>query len=763
MSFRLFHTIFFFKLSCSTEVQDLELRSPAAALFSLHRIHSYMQDQLPSSQYNYLTALQNIIMNGRSHGRRRRIQGSRSETQPTCRHFSRFGTCKYGADCKFKHAAPEANGSSRKPKAPIAMALQNQNFLVWKKLLQQGNKKARPDFETASKFFCLSLQIIDDDAVVMQETIRQLGSKNGAAYARDIVTEHMKKLEDLDSHVRVWNCLIKPLFQLVTHEKVIAASVVRGYHQTFIQDFGASIITDIMAFTAKLLEAWDKVSSDYAQMSRYEMISLSFFALTMILEQDCGGIMPELLHDSTKAISRMLSAKSAGQDEHHRLQAAQLLPNIWRQLKMDDPELRLLAALCLPHSNEQQLSTIFSDEHGPGELSKSGPRHGNDHAHIQDIHMMPEFDEIISRHLEYLPTNNPLTWHKTGIQGRLDREFRLLREDTIGQLRDAIKCELHKIQGGNQHDDCANGNQIRSFTYHQSQIIGAGFTYKDGLELKIKFPQLCSKSRLQDRRDWWSQTKRLVQGSIVCAADTDGSLLFFTVAQSTVRTGDDFIGSQGRLDLLKSDPGDKHHSGRGEGNHNPRESLSDMRDFSYVSLAMIDTNKDQVDLAIQWVLQRSCSSSRVLIEFPGVLLAGFQHTLAALQKMAIASDTPFKDYLAPENHVSVVTEPSPPQYALRKDFRFNLKSITSDGEDLFYSPTCADGAVDTSRLEFLDPTQRVALLTTLRRGLSLIQGPPGTGKSYTGEKIIRVLLDNKTSANIGPVSTLTTILNSCRF
>ncbi|KAL7788203.1 hypothetical protein V8C37DRAFT_241026, partial [Trichoderma ceciliae] len=51
----------------------------------------------------------------------------------------------------------------------------------------------------------------------------------------------------------------------------------------------------------------------------------------------------------------------------------------------------------------------------------------------------------------------------------------------------------------------------------------------------------------------------------------------------------------------------------------------------------------------------------------------------------------------------------------------------------------------------LDITQSSALLNTLSREVSLIQGPPGTGKSYTGEKIIKVLLSNKTDTSIGPI------------
>jgi hypothetical protein len=37
--------------------------------------------------------------------------------------------------------------------------------------------------------------------------------------------------------------------------------------------------------------------------------------------------------------------------------------------------------------------------------------------------------------------------HKNGVDGHLDCHFRLLREDTVGQLRDSARVELEALQG----------------------------------------------------------------------------------------------------------------------------------------------------------------------------------------------------------------------------------------------------------------------------------------------------------------------------
>jgi hypothetical protein len=51
----------------------------------------------------------------------------------------------------------------------------------------------------------------------------------------------------------------------------------------------------------------------------------------------------------------------------------------------------------------------------------------------------------------------------------------------------------------------------------------------------------------------------------------------------------------------------------------------------------------------------------------------------------------------------------------------------------------------------LDRGQCQAMVAALTREFALIQGPPGTGKSYLGVKLLQVLLDCKTEANLGPI------------
>jgi superfamily II DNA or RNA helicase len=85
-----------------------------------------------------------------------------------------------------------------------------------------------------------------------------------------------------------------------------------------------------------------------------------------------------------------------------------------------------------------------------------------------------------------------------------------------------------------------------------------------------------------------------------------------------------------------------------------------------------------------------------------------------------------------------------------------MKTISKDpGDDFGVQSTtsCNDNDV-LNQLETktsLDRGQCQALLAALTREFAFIQGPPGTGKSYLGLHVMRVLLDVKKEAKLGPI------------
>ncbi|KAK4909468.1 hypothetical protein LTR49_021747 [Elasticomyces elasticus] len=176
----------------------------------------------------------------------------------------------------------------------------------------------------------------------------------------------------------------------------------------------------------------------------------------------------------------------------------------------------------------------------PGELSDDGPRHDNDHVDIRQISILPSLQEIQSPRIEYLPLADPLEWHIGGLRGLLDRHFRLLREDTVGQLRDAAKFELERL-----HDHQGQGRKrqgARTFVYRNVAVSNLAFDSYSGMEFALSFDQpreLQGKSERQ-RHDWWDGSKRLGQEALICLLSSEGSATFFIVSPAPLRPKKDF-------------------------------------------------------------------------------------------------------------------------------------------------------------------------------------------------------------------------------
>ncbi|ERS95412.1 hypothetical protein HMPREF1624_08290 [Sporothrix schenckii ATCC 58251] len=391
----------------------------------------------------------------------------------------------------------------------------------------------------------------------------------------------------------------------------------------------------------------------------------------------------------------------------------------------------------------------------PGHLSADGPRHDNDHADITKISILPTPDEIRS-------TRN--------------REFRLLREDTVGQLRDVVRTELDNLQQ-NKDEGTAFGpgprggkDSIQYCVYENAVIIDVGFEQRSGAEFLVRFRQPANRHRQsrvkpaedsdaskKQRRDWWTfqAKKRLQPGGLVCAIDAQGSVNFFTVSDSTMRTSSDV--KRWREMDSSSDP-----------NQEIKYTLADDPQHAFVRLGFNGIEgQSQLAYGLSWFLKsrinrasagrlRDGQQLRILVEFPGILLDSFLHTLRALQSGTEKLNIPMSNLIAPEqiDVEGVNPQPkdvAPPKYAQKPGFVFDMSSLTAANETLQHSirrPLTSEEVCDKTRL---DRTQSVALLEALSRSLALVQGPPGTGKTFAGVEILKVLLHNQKKAELGPI------------
>jgi hypothetical protein len=366
----------------------------------------------------------------------------------------------------------------------------------------------------------------------------------------------------------------------------------------------------------------------------------------------------------------------------------------------------------------------------PGELSEQGPRHDNDYVNIQNISILPTLQEIQSSRNEYLPVANPRDWHFGGILGLLDRQFRLLREDTVGQIRDAAKIELERLQNPSRQTDKdgLKRQSARTHVYNNVEIISAEFDEYHGAQVAMRFaqPQANQQESAAARKEWWNNSRRLGPDTLVCLLNSQGSATFFVVAMQ----GQKPTQLQAEYDL-SSDPEHAYVVAR---------PLAQSALHSILSQALTGNSYAQLSL----------------VEFPGILLPAFEPTLKAMQRMSESLDVPFSHILAP---TSTPDNPEreihlqPPVYATKPGFRYNLSRITRGNTPLWFSPgnDIKEVAAKLAEKSTLDLGQARAVVSCLAREVGVVQGPPGTGKSYTGVQLIRVLLSNKRATNIGPI------------
>lgn len=140
-------------------------------------------------------------------------------------------------------------------------------------------------------------------------------------------------------------------------------------------------------------------------------------------------------------------------------------------------------------------------------------------------------------------------------------------------------------------------------------------------------------------------------------------------------------------------------------------------------------------------MQGLLSEKFVLVEFPGVLLAGFVHCLKQLQELSKKEEGfAFSSLIAPSTASSSPVS-SPPKYSTEGCFSFDCNVLQSAQRPekfpkLSLKPNMVikDKRYQKEFIEALrqkttlDDGQASALCENLCRGLAFTQGPPGTGK-----------------------------------
>lgn len=571
--------------------------------------------------------------------------------------------------------------------------------------------------------------MIEIDANLMQDVIRSLSGEGGLKRIQELVEQSFDTVTTA-TKTHIFTTQMLPFLQTISHPNVLASLILEqavGTIYNFVYGVNGRRTIPLLSYILDVLSAANK-----SEETTITYLERSLVVFSKILDINSTAFIQESLELLAKRFQDIFIAL-------YEFQSASLLHEACTYLERIQLRLKIGSSLptAYPTTNpiKYKPAASFLIYREP-----PGGRHDNDHSDICKIKIMPTFQEIMCPRTEYLPVKDPTQWQVAGIDGLLDQNFRLLREDTIGQLRDAIQPELQKLLSRNvPNDKDGRSHQLRTYIYRQASVVSLSFDRLSGFQFEVKFPQPPNVQNMKanKRQEWWQASKRLQIDALICLADPQGSVIFCHV-MGPEKAEHKKEGQELKPQEQRRDPG---------------RLWKDDKTAS-IFLSLVEPNNENVQQILHHYRPNHASYALSLVEFPGVLLPAFQPTLLALQNMKNTRNLPFSEFLAPTdpNMYGPIDVP-PPAYALKPDFSFNLRCLMNNNTDLELRPGQPFDVRKLQQNSSLDDAQAVALINTLQRKIGLIQGPPGTGKSFTGVAMIRVLLANKNKAraDIGPL------------
>ncbi len=380
------------------------------------------------------------------------------------------------------------------------------------------------------KFFKLGWELISkEDPETGQQIIKKLASEEGLAMIKALVDENVNGPE-LEMRLRVFKDSTLPFLQTISYPDILSSLILEvplDTIYTFLFSPNGRRATNLFKSTASALGAFVRAETTQHEDLTSIAVTASLAVLEKILElNQTAQVVPEF----TSIVNDLLSSIPE-----------ELLHAGSRSLARVRQRLGLGAAIPLskgrPVKQKSPRPVFEVGQDLPGALSELGPRHDNDHADIFDIKILPTTEEIQSSRLEYLPLSDPTKHHLPGQAGLLDRQFRLLREDTVGQLRDAVQIECRRL---NKHPNAQpptkrQNNGIRNIIYDNVALLRQEFDRKKGLQVVAEFdqPSALAKKGAKEREEWWKNSKQLQVDAFVCLVSSTGRAVFFSICDPT--------------------------------------------------------------------------------------------------------------------------------------------------------------------------------------------------------------------------------------
>ncbi|PPJ57707.1 hypothetical protein CBER1_00183 [Cercospora berteroae] len=593
-----------------------------------------------------------------------------------CNFFGAGQNCRFGDKCKYKHEQPTTSGALSDRTGPEQLSSAGSSgtrgdavgrsdannppeiadlLNRWRFCLPEDRRKNRPLGENELETFLTStLKLVESSADNMQLVISKLGEERGLIRVRQIIDWDFDKMNDdkLDNYITT---LLLPYFRVLSHKAVVQSMVVETQHTALLNAlYGINGARGANVFAALV--------RGLSVRNNSEDVETAIAVLAAMLDRNRSGMANPILQAAAEFLVSLLdlSHRSRASERHVRTIKTVL------QLAVDLPQTRLTAGHADPDAT---VATFTFAQDLPGALSEYGPRHDNDSDNIMDIEILPTLQEILRL---------------------LDRHFRLVREDTVGQLRDAVKAQLSHQQSTGENRTASN-KSIRTNAYDDVSLSNVVFDAKQGLlfVLQFKQPQPLRGKSSKSREEWWQDSQRLGPESLICllsSSEDAGEEATFLVVHSP-----DFL------------PFNSKSQKTGPPIHE-QYTLSKDPEQAFVIAKLASTEPSAASDFLKSCLSPR-KARRSLVEFPGVLLPTFGPTLSALQRIAASLDVPFAEALVPD---AAAANPRPPAYSVRKGFQYNLRGLILEDQLEQYQITgdSKQDMVSALQLSSLDKSQR---------------------------------------------------------
>ena len=372
----------------------------------------------------------------------------------------------------------------------------------------------------------------------------------------------------------------------------------------------------------------------------------------------------------------------------------------------------------------------------PGHLRGGGePRHDNDCADIHDVRVAPTNEELLCPLPPYLPAFLPTAPHhlpQSSMERHLDIQFRLLREEmmwaavsishpctdcvapsacirqSVGEIRTDLDImwtpgahersptlleKLLSSKGGAYKASGANSVFFHLYTGARFAPLKAerrNFT----VGLLLNSPPGAARDQISKKRaEYWENSKRLQQGSLVALALVSPGR-FQVFLGTIVSFGADIA-----------------------------ESAKPNADTIRIRISFFDTDVELMALRRQ-PISVDQSTYAVLLDNKIMFdaLNPFLRTLKEIEPTSI----PFSNFISHSGNLAFLSI-GPPRYARAPQFKYNLQCLALPGETVSSVDVNNVASVAVARQQLLrssqlDPSQVDAVIATLTREISLIQG-----------------------------------------